>query len=63
MARQVDRPKWITLIRQVNAEGKICFAREIPEPAVKPGPAGLVMAKVGGFLMQFIPESVKFPKI
>mmetsp|Transcript_27084 Transcript_27084/g.62932 ORF Transcript_27084/g.62932 Transcript_27084/m.62932 type:complete len:178 (+) Transcript_27084:68-601(+) len=48
---------------KVNAEGKICFAREIPEPAVKPGSMGLAFAKLGGFLMRFIPESVKFPKI
>ena len=48
---------------KVNAAGKICFAREIPEPAAKPSPLGLAMAKVGGFLMQFVPESITFPKI
>jgi len=46
-----------------DEEGKLVFAREIPEPSTKPGPAGLAFAKFGSFMMQFIPESVTFPKI
>ena len=48
---------------KVDASGKLVFAREIPEPAAKPGGSGLALAKLGAFLMQFVPASVTFPKI
>lgn len=46
-----------------DANGKLVFAREIPEPSTKTGGAGLAFAKFGSFMMQFVPESVVFPKI
>jgi hypothetical protein len=46
-----------------SGDGKLVFAREIPEPSTKPGGAGLALAKFGSFMMQFIPESMTFPKV
>lgn len=48
---------------KADASGKLVFAREIPEPAAKPGSGGLALAKLGAFLMKFVPDSVTFPKI
>ena len=48
---------------KVDAAGKLCFAREIPEPATKPGSSGLALARLGAFLMRFVPDSLTFPKI
>jgi hypothetical protein len=36
----------------LTAEGKIIFAREIPEPSTKAGAAGLALAKFGAFMMR-----------
>lgn len=43
------------------------FTPDLPEAtarrSTKPGSAGLALARLGAFLMKFVPDSITFPKI